>query len=118
MLQKDRHPNRDFFVADLTTWAVKDDRTSMEHPFFSLSKAMIPPSVMNTMARPLQSPPALTACRPSGTKTFSSTVAPSLSKACIGAGNRNEKSSSRHIAFWCQPTEAPGSTGTIWSFMP
>jgi plasmid replication initiation protein len=39
MLQKDRHPNRDFFVADLTTWAVKDDRTSMEHPFFSLSKS-------------------------------------------------------------------------------
>jgi len=33
-----RHPNRDFFVADLVEWAVKDDRHSMEHPMFSLSK--------------------------------------------------------------------------------
>jgi len=39
MLQKARHPNRDFFVADLTTWTVKDDQASMEHPFFSLSKS-------------------------------------------------------------------------------
>lgn len=34
----DRHPNRDFFIADLVEWAVKDDRHSMEHPMFSLSK--------------------------------------------------------------------------------
>lgn len=34
----DRHPNRDFFIADLVEWAIKDDRHSMEHPMFSLSK--------------------------------------------------------------------------------
>lgn len=34
----DRHPNRDFFIADLVEWTVKDDRHSMEHPMFSLSK--------------------------------------------------------------------------------
>ena len=38
MLGKDRHPNLDFFVADLWAWAVKDDLASMEHPFFSLGK--------------------------------------------------------------------------------
>jgi plasmid replication initiation protein len=38
VLLKDRHPNLDFFVADLWAWAVKDDHASMEHPFFSLSK--------------------------------------------------------------------------------
>jgi plasmid replication initiation protein len=38
MLQKDRHPNLDFFIADLTTWNLKDDQASMEHPMFSLSK--------------------------------------------------------------------------------
>ena len=37
-LLPDRHPNRDFFVADLLDWALKDDRHSMEHPMFSLSK--------------------------------------------------------------------------------
>ena len=37
-LAPDRHPNRDFFVADILEWALKDDRHSMEHPFFSLSK--------------------------------------------------------------------------------
>jgi hypothetical protein len=34
----DRHPVRDFFVADILDWALKDDRASMEHPFFALSK--------------------------------------------------------------------------------
>src|SRR6266851_3164901 len=34
----DRHPVRDFFVADVLDWALKDDRHSMEHPMFSLSK--------------------------------------------------------------------------------
>ena len=38
MLQKDRHPNFDFFVADIWMWTPKGDRSSMEHPFFSLSK--------------------------------------------------------------------------------
>jgi len=38
VLQKDRHPNLDFFVADLFSWPVKDDQASMEHPFFSLAK--------------------------------------------------------------------------------
>src|SRR5260370_41002229 len=33
-----RHPVRDFFIADILDWALKDDRHSMEHPFFSLSK--------------------------------------------------------------------------------
>jgi plasmid replication initiation protein len=33
-----RHPNRDFFVADILDWALKDDRHTMEHPMFSLSK--------------------------------------------------------------------------------
>ncbi|HJU10857.1 MAG TPA: replication initiator protein A [Candidatus Binataceae bacterium] len=37
-LAPDRHPNRDFFVADILDWALKDDRHSMEHPMFSLSK--------------------------------------------------------------------------------
>jgi plasmid replication initiation protein len=37
-LAPDRHPNRDFFVADILDWAIKDDRHSMEHPMFSLSK--------------------------------------------------------------------------------
>ena len=37
-LLPDRHPNRDFFIADLVEWAIKDDRHSMEHPMFSLSK--------------------------------------------------------------------------------
>ena len=38
MLVRDRHPNLDFFVADIWAWAVKDDQVTMEHPFFSLSK--------------------------------------------------------------------------------
>jgi plasmid replication initiation protein len=38
VLQKDRHPNLDFFIADLTTWNLKDDQASMEHPMFSLAK--------------------------------------------------------------------------------
>ena len=37
-LAPDRHPVRDFFVADILDWALKDDCASMEHPFFSLSK--------------------------------------------------------------------------------
>jgi plasmid replication initiation protein len=37
-LLPDRHPVRDFFVADLLEWALKDDFHSMEHPIFSLSK--------------------------------------------------------------------------------
>src|SRR5467141_940063 len=37
-LLPDRHPNRDFFVADILDWALKDDRHTMEHPMFSLSK--------------------------------------------------------------------------------
>src|SRR5215467_15496134 len=37
-LVPDRHPNRDFFIADILDWALKDDRHSMEHPMFSLSK--------------------------------------------------------------------------------
>jgi plasmid replication initiation protein len=37
-LAPERHPTRDFFVADILEWALKGDRASMEHPFFSLSK--------------------------------------------------------------------------------
>ena len=37
-LLPDRHPTRDFFVADILDWALKDDRHSMEHPIFNLSK--------------------------------------------------------------------------------
>jgi hypothetical protein len=37
-LLPDRHPNRDFFVADILDWALKDDRHSMEHPMFNLAK--------------------------------------------------------------------------------
>lgn len=33
----DRHPNRDFFILDVTDAAPKDDMASMEHPIFSLS---------------------------------------------------------------------------------
>jgi plasmid replication initiation protein len=35
----DRHPVRDFFVADVLDWALKADRHTMEHPMFSLSKS-------------------------------------------------------------------------------
>lgn len=38
MLHKDHHPNLDFFIADLTTWTLKDDQASMEHPMFALAK--------------------------------------------------------------------------------
>ena len=38
MLQRDRHPNLDFFVADMWAWPVKDDQMSMEHPVFALGK--------------------------------------------------------------------------------
>ncbi len=38
MLRKDRHPNLDFFVADIWAWTPKDDQGSMEHPFFALAK--------------------------------------------------------------------------------
>src|SRR5712691_2787113 len=37
-LLPDRHPTRDFFIADILDWALKNDRHSMEHPMFSLSK--------------------------------------------------------------------------------
>lgn len=37
-LLPDRHPNRDFFVADIFDAIPKDDLGSMEHPMFSLSK--------------------------------------------------------------------------------
>lgn len=33
----DRHPNRDFFILDVTEAPPKDDMASMEHPIFSLS---------------------------------------------------------------------------------
>jgi hypothetical protein len=37
-LLPERHPIRDFFIAEVLDWALKDDRHSMEHPMFSLSK--------------------------------------------------------------------------------
>jgi plasmid replication initiation protein len=37
-LLPDRHPVRDFFLAEVLDCAIKDDRHSMEHPVFSLSK--------------------------------------------------------------------------------
>ena len=37
-LLPNRHPVRDFFIADILDWALKNDRHSMEHPMFSLSK--------------------------------------------------------------------------------
>src|SRR5690606_25539472 len=36
-LIKHRHPNRDFFLADLFDYALKDDGATMEAPIFSLS---------------------------------------------------------------------------------
>jgi len=36
-LLKVRHPNRDFFLADLFDYAIKDDGASMEAPIFTLS---------------------------------------------------------------------------------
>lgn len=36
-LIKQRHPNRDFFLADLFDYALKDDGASMEAPIFTLS---------------------------------------------------------------------------------
>jgi plasmid replication initiation protein len=36
-LLPDRHPNRDFFILDVSDAAPKDDMVSMEHPVFSLS---------------------------------------------------------------------------------
>jgi plasmid replication initiation protein len=38
VLHPDRHPNLDFFIADLWVWPLKDDQATMEHPFYSLSK--------------------------------------------------------------------------------
>jgi plasmid replication initiation protein len=38
VLLPNRHPVRDFFVADILNWALKADQASMEHPFFGLSK--------------------------------------------------------------------------------
>jgi len=35
-LSPDRHPQRDFFIADLFDWSPKDDTASMEHPLFAL----------------------------------------------------------------------------------
>lgn len=38
-LNPERHPNKDFFVADVfDNLPIKDDMASMEHPFFTLSK--------------------------------------------------------------------------------
>jgi hypothetical protein len=37
-LLPERHSIRDFFIAEVLDWALKDDRHSMEHPMFSLSK--------------------------------------------------------------------------------
>jgi plasmid replication initiation protein len=37
-LLPDRHPNQDFFVADILDWALKSDHASMEHPMFILSR--------------------------------------------------------------------------------
>ncbi len=37
-LLPERHPVRDFFIAEILDWALKGDRHSMEHPMFSLSK--------------------------------------------------------------------------------
>jgi hypothetical protein len=37
----DRRPVRDFFIADIVEWALKDNHHSMEHPFFGLSKTQI-----------------------------------------------------------------------------
>ena len=36
-LLPDRHPNRDFFILDVSDASPKDDMASMEHPVFSLS---------------------------------------------------------------------------------
>ncbi|MEL7381877.1 MAG: replication initiator protein A [Pseudomonadota bacterium] len=36
-LLPDRHPNKDFFILDVSDAAPKDDMASMEHPVFSLS---------------------------------------------------------------------------------
>lgn len=36
-LVKVRHPNRDFFLADMFDYALKDDGASMEAPIFTLS---------------------------------------------------------------------------------
>lgn len=38
MLGKNKHPQKDFFIADILEATPKDDRHSMEHPLFSLSK--------------------------------------------------------------------------------
>jgi plasmid replication initiation protein len=37
-LLPDRHPTRDFFIADILDCALKDDHHTMEHPIFSLAK--------------------------------------------------------------------------------
>ena len=37
-LPPNRHPTRDFFIADILDWALKNDIHSMQHPMFSLSK--------------------------------------------------------------------------------
>ncbi len=37
-LQRLLHPNLDLFIADLSTWSLKDEQAGMEHPMFSLAK--------------------------------------------------------------------------------
>ena len=36
-LLPDRHPQRDFFILDISDVVPKDDTASMEHPLFSLA---------------------------------------------------------------------------------
>src|SRR5215472_8042255 len=72
-LAPDRHPNRDFFIADILDWALKGDLASMEHPMFSLAKkpdTRIRRYQHNGVASPLR--PVCWASRPSGIRTSSS----------------------------------------------
>jgi hypothetical protein len=47
-----RHPQQDFFLAQMFNAAPKDDQASMKHPMFSLSKA--PDLKMIFVSKPLK----------------------------------------------------------------
>ena len=103
---------------DLTTWAVKDDRTSMEHPFFSLSKSH------DTAVRHYEHHGKTITIAPSarhadhlGQRHSHLLLLPAYRRHASGPEPKREVAS-RHIAFWCQPTEAPGNMDMIWLFMP
>jgi hypothetical protein len=49
-LSKKRHPQKDFFVADIMDASFKDDVASMEHPLFALKSGEAMPPLRYSQA--------------------------------------------------------------------